>query len=177
MAGNLARTLRLSAMDVKIIPAYDYPREVGILFAEYTDLLISGDSTFQKYLDIQHYDEELKDLKAKYGAPYGRLYLAYASNEVAGCIGLKKIDEENCEMKRLYVRPQFRGKHIGNQLISKIITDAKEIGYSYMLLDTLPFLQSAIHMYQNYGFYEIGSYNDSPMASSIYMKLDLYSRV
>ena len=76
-------------------------------------------------------------------------------------------------MKRLYVRPQFRGKHIGDQLIEKIIADAKEIGYSYMLLDTLPFLESAIYLYKKYGFYEIESYNDSPMSTSIYMKLEL----
>lgn len=85
----------------------------------------------------------------------------------------KKIDKQNCEMKRLFVRPAFRGKQIGNQLIQTIINDAKEIGYSYMLLDTLPFLKSAIHMYKKFGFYEIESYNDSPMSTSIYMKLDL----
>ncbi len=160
-------------MNVKIVPAYQYPQEVGILFSEYTDMLISGDSSFKKYLDIQHYDEEIEHLEIKYGMPHGRLYIAYCNRELAGCIGLRKIDEQNCEMKRLYVRPQFRGKQIGNQLISKVITDAKEIGYSHMLLDTLPFLQSAIHMYRKYGFYEIDSYNDSPMTTSIYMKLDL----
>ena len=83
------------------------------------------------------------------------------------------MDKQHCEMKRLFVRPSFRGKQIGNQLIQQIINDAKEIGYSYMLLDTLPFLKSAIHMYKKFGFYEIESYNDSPMSSSIYMKLDL----
>ncbi len=160
-------------MNVKIISAHNYPYEVGMLFSEYTDLLVSGDSTFQKYLEIQHYDDEIKHLETKYGAPYGRLYLAYCDEELAGCIGLRKIDEQNCEMKRLYVRPQFRGKQIGNKLVSKIIADAKEIGYSHMLLDTLPFLQGAIHMYKKFGFYEIESYNDNPMASAIYMKLDL----
>lgn len=160
-------------MNVKIVPAYQYPKEVGILFSEYTDMLISSDSSFKKYLDIQHYDEEIEHLEIKYGMPHGRLDIAYCNGELAGCIGLRKIDEQNCEMKRLYVRPQFRGKQIGNLLISKIITDAKEIGYSHMLLDTLPFLQSAIHMYRKYGFYEIDSYNSSPMTTSIYMRLDL----
>lgn len=92
---------------------------------------------------------------------------------MAGCIGLRKIDDQTCEMKRLYIRPEFRGKKLGNVLVEKIIADAREIGYSYMLLDTLPFLQSAIHIYKKFGFYEIESYNDSPMAASIYMKLDL----
>ena len=153
--------------------AYDFPEEIKLLFSEYTDILIEGDPSFKEYLEIQKYDDELKHLEKKYGLPYGRLYLVYYNNEVAGCIGLKKIDKKNCEMKRLYVRPKFRGKQIGEQLIEKIIKDAKEIGYSYMLLDTLPFLKGAIYLYKKYGFYEIASYNNSPMDTSIYMKLDL----
>ena len=153
--------------------AYDYQKQVEELFSEYTKMLIDGDETFKKYLEIQNYDDELKHLEKKYGLPNGRLYLVYFNQKLAGCVGLKQIDKENCEMKRLFVKPEFRGHHIGNYLIEKIISDAKEIGYKYMLLDTLPFLKNAIHMYKKYGFYEISSYNDSPMDSSIYMKLDL----
>ena len=160
-------------MSVKILLAYDFPEEIKLLFSEYTDILIEGDPSFKEYLEIQNYDDELKHLEKKYGLPYGRLYLVYYNNEVEGCIGLKKIDKKNCEMKRLYVRPKFRGKQIGEQLIEKIIKAAKEIGYSYMLLDTLPFLKGAIYLYKKYGFYEIASYNNSPMDTSIYMKLDL----
>ena len=160
-------------MSIKILPAYHFPEEIKLLFSEYTDILIEGDPSFKEYLEIQNYDDELKHLEKKYGLPYGRLYLVYYNNEVAGCIGLKKIDKKNCEMKRLYVRPKFRGKQIGEQLIEKIIKAAKEIGYSYMLLDTLPFLKGAIYLYKKYGFYEIASYNNSPMDTSIYMKLDL----
>ena len=160
-------------MSIKILPAYDFPEEIKLLFSEYTDILIEGDPSFKEYLEIQNYDDELKHLEKKYGLPDGRLYLVYYNNEVAGCIGLKKIDKKNCEMKRLYVRPKFRGKQIGEQLIEKIIKAAKEIGYSYMLLDTLPFLKGAIYLYKKYGFYEIASYNNSPMDTSIYMKLDL----
>lgn len=76
-------------------------------------------------------------------------------------------------MKRLYVRPAYRGSHIGSLLVQKVLTDAKEAGYRFMLLDTLPFLQDAIRMYKKYGFYEIPRYNDSPMDSSIYMRLEL----
>lgn len=100
-------------------------------------MLIEGDSSFQKYLEIQNYEEELEHLDVKYGMPDGRLYIAFYGGELAGCIGLRKIDEWNCEMKRLYVRPAFRGKNIGNKLIQQIITDAKKAGYSHMLLDTL----------------------------------------
>lgn len=159
--------------DLEVVPAYTRRRDVAALFAEYTDMLIAGDSAFRQYLDAQHYEEEAAHLEAKYGTPDGRLYLACWNGVPAGCIGLRKIDRENCEMKRLYVRPEFRGKQIGARLIQKIIEDAKEIGYSHMLLDTLPFLESALHIYKKHGFYEIESYNDSPMESSIYMRLDL----
>lgn len=135
--------------------------------------LIACDSSFQKYLDIQQYDEEVNHLEMKYGTPYGRLYLAYYNSEAAGCIGLRKIDEQNCEMKRLYIKPEFRGNKIGVQLIQKIILDAKEIGYTHMMLDTLPCLQSAILMYEKFGFYTIERYNNSPISTAIYMKLDL----
>lgn len=160
-------------MWLKIVPAYRFPKEICILFSEYTEMLVAGDRSFQKYLDIQHYDEELEHLDAKYGLPDGRLYIAFCDEELAGCIGLRKIDKQNCEMKRLYVRPALRGKHIGNELVQRIIRDAKEIGYSHILLDTLPFLERAIHMYKIFGFYEISSYNNSPLNTSIYMKLDL----
>ena len=76
-------------------------------------------------------------------------------------------------MKRLYVIPKFRNKGIAKTLVEKIVSDAKKIGYSSMLLDTLPFLQTAIKMYKKMGFYEIECYNNSPMEDSIYLKLDL----
>ena len=138
-------------MDIKIIPAYDYTQEIRELFSEYTDMLINSDPAFKEYLEIQNYDDELEHLKDKYGMPAGRLYLAYCGGKTAGCIGLKKLDDDNCEMKRLYVRPEFRGRKIGGLLIQKTIADAKTIGYKHMLLDTLPFLESAVHMYKKWG--------------------------
>lgn len=160
-------------MSVELLPAYSYPNEIGALFSEYTDLLIAGDPAFQGYLDLQNYGGELNHLEAKYGPPYGRLYLARCDGQAAGCIGLRRLDAQRCEMKRLYVRPAFRGRQIGDKLVQRVISDAQEIGYSSMMLDTLPFLKSAIRMYKRYGFYEVPSYNDSPMDTSIYMRLDL----
>lgn len=160
-------------MEIEIIPAYDYPQEMGELFSEYTQMLIEGDSTFREYLELQHYDGELACLEEKYGMPAGRLYLARRGGEAAGCVGLWRLDGERCEMKRLYVRPKYRGEHIGGRLVQRVIDDAREIGYSCLLLDTLPFLESAVHLYKKYGFYEIESYNNSPMSSSIYMRLEL----
>lgn len=88
-------------MSIKIVSAYDHAKEVGLLFTEYTKMLMAGDYTFQKYLGVQNYDEEITHLNMKYGIPYGRLYIVYYDNQLAGCIGLRKIDKRNCEMKRL----------------------------------------------------------------------------
>ena len=159
--------------ELEIVPAYVHRRDVAALFREYTDMLSAGDSGFRTYLDIQRYEEELDHLESKYGGPDGRLYLACWEGAPAGCIGLRRLDGERCEMKRLYVRPEFRGKKIGAQLMEKVIEDAKEIGYSHMLLDTLPFLEGALHLYEKRGFYQVERYNDSPLESSIYMRLDL----
>ena len=158
-------------MEIKF--AYKYRDEVKLLFTEYTKMLVENDPKFQEYLDLQNYDDELDHLEAKYGLPDGRLYLLFCEGKAAGCIGLRKIDEESCELKRLYVRPVFRNQGLGRALMEKIINDAREVGYSQILLDTLPFLESAIWMYRSFGFYEIESYNNSPMDTSIYMRLDV----
>ena len=160
-------------MSIELYPAWDNKQEVRELFAEYTDMLAEGDPGFKEYLAIQNYDEELEHLEVKYAPPHGRLYLARCDGKTAGCIALRRIDGQSCEMKRLYVRPAFRGKRIGELLVQRVIEDARAIGYSHMLLDTLPFLRSAVRMYRRFGFYEIPSYNDSPMETSIYMRLEL----
>lgn len=160
-------------MKIELIEAYSHKEEVKALFQEYTDMLIECDNNFKEYLNKQNYDDELEHLESKYGLPYGRLYLAFCDNELAGCIALRNIDNVNCEMKRLYVRPDFRGKNIGSILIKKIIEDARSIGYKHILLDTFPFLETAIKLYKNLGFYEIESYNNNPMDNLIYLKFDL----
>ena len=160
-------------VSLELIPGYDRPAEILSLFTEYTQMLVSHDPSFQIYLDIQHYEDELRNLEAKYGRPEGRLYLALWDGEAAGCIALRKLDGQRCEMKRLYVRPAFRGHKIGDALVDRVLQDAKAIGYRHMLLDTLPFLESAVHMYQKRGFYEIPRYNDSPVETTIFMQYDL----
>lgn len=160
-------------MSIELVEAYTHKEEVKVLFNEYTQMLIDGDGNFKDYLGLQNYEHELENLEDKYGLPYGRLYLAFYDGVLAGCIALRKIDNENCEMKRLYVKPQFRGKKIASFLVKQIIEEARQIGYKHILLDTLPFLETAINMYKKYGFYEIPSYNNSPMDNLIYLKYDL----
>ena len=160
-------------MTIRIEPAYEYRDEIKDLFTEYTKMLVEGDPAFQEYLDQQNYDEEVRNLKMKYDYPKGRLYIALDGDKAAGCIGLKPFDEGRCELKRLYVRPEYRRQKLGEVLVAKIVEDAREIGYKTILLDTLPFLQSAKALYERMGFAECEKYNDSPMDTSIFMKLEL----
>lgn len=160
-------------MTIQILPGFDRPHQVRELFSEYTKLIIGNDSGFREYLAIQNFDEELLHLEHKYGPPGGRLYLAYCDQQLAGCIALRQLDARRCELKRLYVRPQFRRQHIGSILVDRLIADARAIGYEKLLLDTFPFLDTAIRMYRKRGFRDIPKYNNSPMDSTIYMQLDL----
>ena len=140
---------------------------------QYIKLLCNLENDFQDYLDLQDYNYELNNLNEKYGLPYGRLYIAYINNQAAGCIALRQMSDTECEMKRLYVRPEYRGKQIGKALVEIIINDAKKIGYQSMLLDTIPALKTAIDLYENMGFYKIPPYNNSPVEKTVFMKLDL----
>ena len=160
-------------MTLSILPAYDHLSEIEALFSEYTRILVEGDATFREYLVLQNYDEELKDPSIKYGPPRGRLYLARLGEETVGCIALKPLDGQRCELKRLYIRPAYRGHGFATQLVERILADAKEIGYSAILLDTLPFLQEAIALYRKLGFYETEAYLVSPMTHAIYLRKDL----
>ena len=149
------------------------PDEVGALFSEYTELLIAGDPAFQAYLELQNYAGELVHLEEKYSRPAGRLYLADWDGALAGCVALRRLDDARCEMKRLYVRPEFRGRHIARALTERILEDAREIGYRAMVLDTLPCLDGAVRLYEKLGFYRIDGYNDNPMENAVYMQKDL----
>ena len=162
-------------MSLEIKPAYDDKGNVKQLFDEYTKFLVDLDSVFQDYLHLQNYDDEINSLHEKYGLPNGRLYIAYVNNQAAGCIALRQLNDTECEMKRLYVRPEFGGNKIGEKLVEVIISDAKEIGYQSMLLDTFPSLHKAIKLYEKRGFYKIPPYNNSPIDNTVFMKLDLHA--
>lgn len=160
-------------MSLKLTPAHGEPEEIRPLFQEYTDMILANVPAFRAYLDIQHYDDETAHLDHKYGPPEGRLYLARWDGAAAGCAGLRRLDENRCELKRLYVRPVFRGRQIGEALLLRLIDDARSIGYQHMLLDTLPFMDSALRLYRRLGFRPIPCYNDSPLEETIYLGLEL----
>jgi GNAT superfamily N-acetyltransferase len=127
-------------------------------------------------LCFQSFAKELAELPGKYAPPDGRLLLAMYSEQLAGCAALRKIDHGICEIKRLFLRPQFRGKGLGRQLAEAIIREARQIGYKRMRLDTLPpKMNDAIALYGSLGFKEIGSYYDNPVPGAKFMELDLVS--
>jgi GNAT superfamily N-acetyltransferase len=157
---------------MKLIQAQS-PEEVGRareLFEEYAAWL-------GRNLCFQNFEKELAELPGQYAPPNGRLFLAIENADITGCVALRKIGETGdrvCEMKRLYVRPAFRGTGLGRTLAETIIQAAREIGYARMRLDTLPGkMDRAIVMYCSLGFKTIEPYYDNPVAGAAFMELKL----
>jgi putative acetyltransferase len=124
-------------------------------------------------LCFQGFERELAELPGRYARPTGRLLLALQGNETVGCVALRSIDDGTCEMKRLYVRPAFKGQGIGRVLAESALTAARCIGYKKMRLDTLASMKEAISLYQSFGFRHIDPYYDNPSDCAIFMELDL----
>ncbi|MBK7709360.1 MAG: GNAT family N-acetyltransferase [Acidobacteria bacterium] len=138
-------------------------------------LFVEYQAWFGLALCFQNFDEELANLPGEYARPDGRLWLAYESNELAGCIALRKLEEGICEMKRLFVRDGFRGKGIGVALIETLIAEAKALGYKKLRLDTYPpKMEKAVCLYESYGFREIPPYYHNPYGETLFLELDLY---
>ena len=159
----------MNAPAVRIVDASqgELLEAVRLLFEEYADSL-----GFE--LEFQGFPDELASLPGDYAPPQGRLLLALAGDEAAGCIGLRPLGGGLCECKRLYVRPGLRGHGIGRRLAEEAIEAAREIGYEAILLDTLrSSMQDAIELYCELGFRETEAYRFNHFPDALYLRLDL----
>ena len=141
-------------------------RAAAQLFREYQSFL-GVDLCFQGF------EEELANLPGKYAEPEGAILLAKYKGDFIGCVAVRPINKIVCEMKRLYVKPEFQGLKAGRLLAEKIINKAKVLGYQKMQLDTLERLQAALKLYQSLGFKRIRPYYDNPLDEVVYLELDL----
>jgi len=139
---------------------------VRILFREYADSLAFD-------LSFQEFEKELESLPGRYAFPEGCLLVAENQDGIVGCVAVRKIDEGVCEMKRLFVRPEYRGTGIGRRLAMEIIQTAIRLGYSHMRLDTTPSMSTATSLYRSLGFYDTEPYCYNPVPGAVYLELDL----
>lgn len=153
----LSIALASSAADIDVV------RE---LFREY-ERSLGVDLGFQGFAD------ELAALPGSYAPPRGRLFLARDGDDVGGCIALRPLGSDLCEMKRLYLRRSLRGKGAGRALAMHVIEEARAIGYRAMRLDTLPMMREAIALYESLGFRRIPPYYDSPVPGTLYLERTL----
>jgi len=153
-----------------VIVVADNPEQIAAvreLFLEYASSL-GFDLCFQSF------ENELAGLPGNYALPSGVLLLGLSNDQAAGCVALHRLEDGVCEMKRLYVRPQFRGTGIGSQLVRRVIESAVAMGYKRMRLDTVADqMQDALRMYRRLGFLEIEPYRENPIPGALYMELDL----
>ena len=157
-----------------------YNNSVEFVTVERGSNLESVKTLFEEYanslgvdLSFQGFQDELKNLPGDYVKPGGSIILAKVEGLPAGCVAMKKIDSNICEMKRLYLREQYKGFGLGKDLALKIIERARELGYSYMRLDTLPTMDKAQKLYKALGFYDIDAYVFNPIEGTRFLELKL----
>ncbi|MGA7220142.1 MAG: GNAT family N-acetyltransferase [Candidatus Sulfotelmatobacter sp.] len=178
------KTKPAEALNSAIPPAFSASpamRSLSVLQAESPVQIARARELFLEYarslgfsLCFQNFDKEVNELPGNYAPPDGRLLLAEIEGQIAGCVALHKLASGVCEMKRLYLRPQFRGAGLGKALAERIIAEARQAGYKRMRLDTVePVMKDAVALYRRLGFNEIEPYRANPIAGAMYMELEL----
>ena len=148
--------------------------ETSVQIEETRNLFREYERWFGLDLCFQGFDEEVANLPGKYSKPEGRIFLAYLDEELAGCIALKNLGDGICEMKRLFVREEFRGKGIGVSLIERLLSKAEQIGYRKIRLDTNPpKMGKAVKLYESYVFREISPYYHNLSVETLFMEKEL----
>lgn len=153
---------------IDIAPArlpHDVP-DVAALFREYA-------SGLDVDLGFQDFDAELASLPGKYAPPAGRLLLARRGDAAVGCVALRPLEDGRAEMKRLFVRPSARGARLGERLVRRLCDEARAAGFAWLVLDTLPSMDSAIALYAKLGFVPIEPYVFNPVPGARFLGLDL----
>lgn len=157
---------KIHNIEFKQITGQNMLKEVKELFLEYSQS-INIDLSFQSF------EAEFNALPGKYGPPDGVLIIALVNGNRAGCVALHKLSEGICEMKRLFVRDDYRGLGIGKTLGSMIIDSASRLKYDYIRLDTLTTMKAALNLYRSFGFYDIEPYVYNPIEGARFMELKL----
>lgn len=153
-------------LHMQIVDGTAYPDEVKKLIKEYYHRL-------GRDLSFQNIEAELDDPAVRYSPPQGELLVALENNEVFGMVAYHRLTSKRCEMKRLYLTPNARGRHLGERLVETIIDHAKASGYEEMVLDTIKPLKATVSLYRKYGFEECEAYYDNPMEDVVYMRKKL----
>ena len=151
-----------------------------ITIAQQIDQLDKVRALLWEYARLRHFDAALGDYKAefaglpgKYAGPAGCLVLATWEGQAAGCVAFRRLDEKYCEMKRLYVSPSFRGKKISIYLVERLLAEAAKANYSFMRLDSHPWMAAAQALYQHFDFKPISAYNDNPTPGILFFEREL----
>jgi ribosomal protein S18 acetylase RimI-like enzyme len=144
----------------------EHYKSIRTLFLQYADSLGFD-------LDFQNFDQELDTLPGDYAAPDGCLIMAEDNGKWVGCAALRCLENHICEMKRLYVKQDFRGRGVGKILAQAVINEARAIGYAKIRLDTVDSMQAARALYTSLGFYPIEPYRYNPIDGASYMELKL----
>jgi putative acetyltransferase len=153
-------------MNIIVARTSEHYHEAVELFKEYA-VSLGIDLQFQKF------DNELHVLPTMYGPPVGELWLVEEDGNFVGCAALRKLEEGICELKRMYIRPSYRGKRWGQELMDVALQTAQSLGYYTMRLDSLQRLEAAVKLYTSYGFQQISPYNFNPEADVVYFEKKL----
>jgi len=162
----------------------DYtPRErkdANLILARHPSEYLAAQNLIREYadslgfsLDFQNFEQEIDQLTSYYGPPTGAIVLTKAQEEYVGCTCVRNLGDGIAEIKRMYVKPNFRGQGFGRQMLLKAIEEAKRLGYRFLRLDTIPDMESAIRLYLSVGFYEIEDYTYNPIPGARFMEYKL----